>query len=218
MPQRRNGSARSSPTRAGRSTALPRSARSAGRHAIWRTCWPWSSRGCAQRSASAWSRGVGELEVAAPFEVYASSFAARTVPIAAEATVTTRHGLRLVATPANADALRIDRLMVPGVGRIEEVDAQLLGWAADRGLNVELPNGGQAAGQFSFDAMLGDLAGHSDQTTARVTAKSIEYPTEQLELAGAGWPWRPTALLALTATAAIGVALLPAAATRRNRR
>ena len=162
--------------------------------------------------------GVGELEVAAPFEVYASSFAARTVPIAAEATVTTRHGLRLVATPANAGALRIDRLVVAGVGRIEEVDSQLLGWAADRGLKVELPNGGQAAGQFSFDAMLGDLAGHSDQTTARVTAKSIEYPTEQLELAGAGWPWRPTALLALTATAAIGVALVPAAATRRSRR
>ena len=67
--------------------------------------------------------------------------------------------------------------------------------------------------------MLGDLAGHSDQTTARVTAKSIEYPTEQLELAGAAWPWRPTALLGLTAaTAATGVALLPSAATRRNRR
>jgi putative intracellular protease/amidase len=162
--------------------------------------------------------GVGELEVAAPFEVYASSFAARTVPIAAEATVTTRHGLRLVATPANAGALRIDRLVVPGVGPIEEVDSQLLGWAADRGVNVGLPSGGQAAGETSFDAMLADLAGHSDQTTARVTAKSIEYPTEQLELAGAGWPWRPTALLALTATAALGVALLPAAATRRNRR
>jgi hypothetical protein len=49
--------------------------------------------------------------------------------------------------------------------------------------------------------MLADLASHSDQTTARVAAKSIEYPTDQLELAGAAWPWRPTALLALTATA-----------------
>jgi putative intracellular protease/amidase len=109
--------------------------------------------------------------------------------------------------------------LVEGVGELEvaapfEVYAPLLGWAADRGLDVELPNGGQAVGQFSFDAMLGDLAGHSDQTTAR----SIEYPTEQLELAGAGWPWRPTALLALTVTAGVGVALLPAAATRRNRR
>jgi transcriptional regulator GlxA family with amidase domain len=162
--------------------------------------------------------GVGELEVAAPFEVYASSFVARTVPIAAEATVTTRGGLRLVATPANADALQIDRLVVAGVGPIEAVDSRLLGWAADRGLKVELPNGGQAAGRFGFDAMLGDLAGHSDQTTARVTAKSIEYPTGQLELAGAGWPWRPTALLALTATAALGVSLLPAAVTHRERR
>ena len=162
--------------------------------------------------------GVGELEVAAPFEVYASSFAARTVPIAAAATATTRHGLRLVATPANAGTLRIDRLVVPGVGAIEGVDSRLLGWAAARDLNIEYPNGGQAVGAFSFDAMLGDLASRSDQTTARVTAKSIEYPTEQLELAGAGWPWRPTALLALTATATLGVALLPAAATRRNRR
>src|SRR5512132_134295 len=162
--------------------------------------------------------GVGELEVAAPFEVYASSFAARTVPIAAEARVTTRGGLRLVATPTDAIAPEVDRLIVPGAYTTDEVDAQLLGWAAARGLKLELPNGGQAASQFSYDAMLADLAGHSDQTTARVTAKSIEYPTEQLELAGAGWPWRPTALLALTATAAIAIALLPVAATRRNRR
>jgi putative intracellular protease/amidase len=161
--------------------------------------------------------GVGELEVAAPFEVYASSFAARTVPIAATATVTTRHGLRLVATPTDAIAPEVDRLIVPGAHTTDQVDPQLLAWAAARGLQVELPNGGQAAGQFSYDAMLADLASHSDQTTARVTAKSIEYPTEQLELAGAGWPWRPTALLALTATAALGIALVPAA-SRRDRR
>ena len=43
--------------------------------------------------------------------------------------------------------------MVPGAHTTEEVDAQLLGWAADRGLKVELPNGGQAAGvQLRRDA------------------------------------------------------------------
>jgi hypothetical protein len=189
----------------------------------------WAPRDLAYLLAAAfpWSRptvgvglveGAGELEVAAPFEVYASSFAARTVPIAATATVATRHGLRLIATPVNADALRMDRLVVPGVGSIEEVDSRLLGWAANRGLQVEFPNGGPAAGEFSFDVMLGDLAGHSDQTTALVTAKTIEYPTEQLELVGAGWPWRPTVLFALTVTAAIGVALVSAAASRRDRR
>jgi hypothetical protein len=112
----------------------------------------------------------------------------------------------------------VDRVVVPGVGSTGEVDSRLLGWAADRGRDVGLPNGGQAAAQFSFDAMLADLAGHSDQTTARATAKTIEYPTEHLELAVASWPWRPTALLALTAAAAVGLGLVPAAATRRNRR
>src|SRR4029453_11164895 len=43
--------------RAGRCTARPRSARSGGRHTSWRTCWRWASRGCGQRSVSAWSRG-----------------------------------------------------------------------------------------------------------------------------------------------------------------
>src|SRR4029453_19057829 len=116
--------------------------------------------------------GVGELEVAAPLEVYASSFAARTVPIAATATVTTRHGLRLVATPTDAIAPEGDRRIGPGAHTPAQGDPQVLGWAADRGLKVELPNGGQAAGQFSYDAILADLAGHSDQTTARVTAKT----------------------------------------------
>ena len=159
------------------------------------------------------AEGVGELDVAAPFEVYATSFAARTVPIAAGPTVTTRHGLRLIAAPADATAPRVDRLIVPGVHRADQVDPRLAGWAAGRGLNLELP---QADGEFSFDAMLRDLAAHADRATAHVTAKSIEYPTGHLHLAGAVWPWRPTTLLALTAAAATGAGLLPTAA-HRNR-
>ena len=154
--------------------------------------------------------GVGEIDVAAPFEVYASSFAARTVPIAAGRTVTTRHGLRLVAAPADAAAPRVDRLIVPGVHSADQVDPRLAGWAAGRGLDIELP---QADGEFSFDAMLRDLAAHADRATARVTAKSIEYPTGHLRLAGPAWPWRPTTAFALTIAAAIGAGFLPAAAS-----
>lgn len=162
--------------------------------------------------------GVGELDVAAPFEVYASSLAARTVPIAAGNTVTTRHGLRLLAIPAGTTAPRINRLVVPGVRGIEAVDSQLVRWAEERGLVVELPQGSKDAGEFGFDAMLRDLAAYIDRTTAHVTAKSIEYPSDHLRLAGAGWPWRPTALFAFTVAAAIGVGLIPAAAARRDRR
>jgi putative intracellular protease/amidase len=160
------------------------------------------------------AEGVGELDIAAPFEVYATSFAARTVPITAGRTVTTRHGLRLIAAPADATAPRVDRLIVPGVQGADQVGPQFAGWAAGRGLRVELL---QADGEFSFDAMLRDLAAHAGRASARVTAKTIEYPTGHLHLAGPAWPWRPTTLLVLTVAAAIGAGLLPAAAARRNR-
>ena len=158
--------------------------------------------------------GASELDIAAPFEVYATSFAARTVPIAAGRTVTTRHGLRLIAAPADATAPRLDRLIVPGAHGLDQVGPQLAGWAARRGLDIELP---QADGEFSFDAMLRDLAAHADRATSYATAKSIEYPTGHLHLAGPAWPWRPATQLVLTGAAAIGTGLLPAAAAHRNR-
>ena len=136
------------------------------------------------------------------------------MPIAAGRTVTTRHGLRLIAAPADATAPRVDRLIVPGVHSVDQVGPQLAGWAAGRGLDIELP---QADGEFSFDTMLRDLAAHADRTTARVTAKSIEYPTGHLHLAGPAWPRRPATAFALTVAAAIGAGFLPAAA-HRNRR
>ena len=74
---------------------------------------------------------------------------------------------------------------MPGIHRADQVDPRLAAWAAGRGLCVELL---QADGEFSFDAMLRDLAAHADRATARVTAKSIEYPTGHLQLAGPAWP------------------------------
>jgi putative intracellular protease/amidase len=160
------------------------------------------------------TEGVGELDVAAPFEVYATSFAARTVPIAAGRTITTRHGLRLAAAPADATAPHIDRLIVPGVPSLAQAGPQLTGWAASRGLRIELP---QAGGEFSFDAMLRDLAACAGRGAAHVTAKAIEYPTGHLHLAGPAWPRRPATTLALTGAAAIAAGFLPAAAAHRNR-
>ncbi len=66
-------------------------------------------------------------------------------------------------------------------------------------------------------SLAGDLAAHADKATARSTAKNTEHPPAHLQLTGSPWPWRPTALFALTIAAAIGAALLPAAAARRHR-
>jgi hypothetical protein len=83
-------------------------------------------------------------------------------------------------------------------------------------LDIELPQAGQADGEFSFDPLLRDLAAHADKATARSTAKNTEYPTAHLQLAGSAWPWRPTALAVLTIAAAIGAGFLPAAARRHR--
>src|SRR5215469_1646094 len=91
----------------------------------------------------------------------------------------------------------------------------LVDGATERGLDIELP---QAGGEFSFDAMLRDLAACAGRATAAVTAKSIEYPTGHLRLAGPAWPRRPATLLALTGAAAIAVGFLPAAAAHQSRR
>jgi putative intracellular protease/amidase len=158
--------------------------------------------------------GVGEIDAAAPFELYANSFAAHTLPVAAEPVVTTRHGLHLAATPAARGALHVDRLIVPGARSADVVDPRLAKWAADESLEIDLPHSRQADGEFSFDPLLRDLAAHTDRTTAHAAAKQTEYPTDHLQLNGTAWPRRPTALIA----AALGVGLLPRTVARRFRR
>ena len=122
--------------------------------------------------------GVGEIDAAAAFDTCAgNSHAARAVPIAAGCTVTTRHGLQLLAQPAGPGAPRVGRLVVPGPRNTSDLDPGFARWAADHGLDIELTQAGQAVGEFSFDPLLRDLAAHADKATARSTAKNTEYPT-----------------------------------------
>jgi hypothetical protein len=52
---------------------------------------------------------------------------------------------------------------------------------------------------------------------ARERTRAAGRVDGDLQLAGSLWPWRPTALSALTIAMATGVTLLPAAAARRHR-
>ena len=146
--------------------------------------------------------GVGEIDVAAAFELYAgTSSAARAIPLANHQTARTAHGALLV--PELAGSQRVDRFVVPGT---EPPGAALTAWAADRNLPIDRPHQDRRTGEFSFDPVLRDLAAHADRATARTTAKY----TEHLRLDGAPWPWRPTLLLALTLVLAVatGVAVV----------
>ncbi|WP_433795823.1 DJ-1/PfpI family protein [Actinoplanes sp. CA-252034] len=154
--------------------------------------------------------GVGEIDVAAAFEVYAgTSFASTTVPVAVHPTVTTRHGMLLTAGLAS-----VDRLIVPGVDR---PTPDMADWAADQGLEVTLPHSERRLDEFSLDPLLRDLAERTDRATARTTAKFTEYSADHLHLTGALWPWRSTALGLLAIIAAVVAGAFPSVAARCRR-
>ncbi|HSK90886.1 MAG TPA: serine hydrolase [Euzebyales bacterium] len=150
--------------------------------------------------------GVGEIDLAAAFEVYTASYAARAVAVAPQATVTTRHGVVLLTTPTDDAEAGVDRLIVPGAASADAIDPQLRQWATDREVDVEPLH--DADGELGFDAALEHLADHFGRGSALTAAKAIDYPTDHLDLADDGPVWRLPALLSATLLFAIGVGVL----------
>ncbi|MEV4224086.1 DJ-1/PfpI family protein [Nonomuraea sp. NPDC049725] len=148
--------------------------------------------------------GVGELELASVFISYTEhAMVGRTVAIG-DGPVRSRHGLTFVprATPAEA-AGELGRLIVPG---LDAARRQVTG-VGD--LRPEYPHTG---GEFAFDPVMRDIARTYDVQTARWTAKTLEYPVQDLGLTGSAWPWPATAvaglLVLLGAAVATGGVLL----------
>jgi putative intracellular protease/amidase len=158
--------------------------------------------------------GVGEIDAAAAFELYAGTSSAATgLALATHSPVTTEHGLVLV--PAVVADQAVDRFVVPGVVDADRVDRGLTAWARTRGLVVDLPHADRRAGEFSFDPLLRDLARRADRATARTTAKYVEYPADGLRLDGPAWPWRATGLALLTLGLAAGAGVATVLGGRR---
>ncbi|WP_160573512.1 DJ-1/PfpI family protein [Actinomadura physcomitrii] len=148
--------------------------------------------------------GVGELELASVFSPYAEVKAARTVAIAATATVRSRHGLTFVPRERLAGAVDdVDRLMVPGAAAAANRDPGIAAAARRAGVPLEYPH--RRPG-FAFDPVLRSMARTFDRPTARWTSKILEYRSADLGSSGSSWPWTPTLRLLLFALA--GVAAL----------
>jgi putative intracellular protease/amidase len=124
--------------------------------------------------------GIGEVDAAAAFEIYQVSFTARPVPVAADQTVTTRHGLVLHTTTLS-EAPRLDRLLVPGVRHADDMSTRLRDWPARATVPIDPFTGPNGTG--GFDGALEYLAGHSGRRTAVSAAKMLDYPTTHLDLA-----------------------------------
>ena len=129
-----------------------------------------------------------EIDVAAAFEVYSMSSAARTVAVAPGTTLTTRHGLVLLTMPAATASRTVDRMIAPG--------------------SFPTRDGS------SYDAALQELAASTNPATARSAAKLIDYPIGHLRLEGGAPSIRTSALLAVSVLLAAAVSQLPRALER----
>ncbi|WP_153392662.1 DJ-1/PfpI family protein [Ornithinicoccus halotolerans] len=165
--------------------------------------------------AVALADGMSELDIAAAFEVYDVSAAARTLAVTPDdGAITTRHGLVLLPTPQSAATTTPTRLLVPGAAHPDQVAPAMRHWAAAHEAEVTPLS---SAGNGHFDAALEDLARHADRNIAASSAKRLDYPTEHLTLAGNGWQWRPPALFGLSLLLATVVGSLPAIGRRAVR-
>jgi putative intracellular protease/amidase len=154
--------------------------------------------------------GIGEIDVASTFEVYSVSYAARAVPVATNGTVTTKHGMVVLAnTPQDAPSLT--RMAVPGPGGVPSLDPQLREWSERHNVPIDAVH--RADPRPAFDAALEYLSTQTGQTTAVSAAKMIDYPVGQLRLAD-HTGWRIPLLLALGFGLAACAAAAPAAARR----
>jgi putative intracellular protease/amidase len=154
--------------------------------------------------------GIGEIDVASIFEIYATSFAARAVPIGTNAAVTTKHGMVLLAnTPQDAPSLT--RMAVPGSGGVSSLDPHLREWSERHNLPVDAVQ--HADERPAFDAALEYLSTQTGRMTAVSAAKMIDYPVAQLRLTGHLGPRIPL-LLALGLSLAACASGGPVAARR----
>lgn len=157
--------------------------------------------------------GVGELDAAAPFEVYSYSAAARTIPVATGSSITTAHGVVLMTTSEPTVPSRLDRIVVPGVGSVEELDPWTRLWVEAVGVPVSpLPVGS------GLDAALDDLATQAGSRIAATTAKFIEYPAIPATARDAAPDLRTVALAGVAVLLAIAVGMAPTWGRRRQRR
>lgn len=120
--------------------------------------------------------GVGELELASIFDVYAASWINKLSTFANEAVIRSRLGLYLVPRYSANEHGLVDRVLISGSN--DGVQKHFANTAI-----TQLHTGSS----FAFDEPLRDLAKVQGVPTAAFAAKRLEYRAE-LELQGGGWP------------------------------
>jgi len=165
--------------------------------------------------------GVGELDLSNIYDAHAYTFVADVESVAEHKRfVTTAHGLTLLPSIAlsnrTASTPKLDRFVIPGPDARAQA-ASLV--AAASALHPEYLHADRPD-RFGLEQVLEDLAQTSDNPTARLALRRMEYRSASVRLDGSEIPWRPvtTALLLAGLGAAVTIAASHAARLRGGRR
>jgi AraC family transcriptional activator FtrA len=139
--------------------------------------------------------GVGEVELAAVFDVHPASFTDVAVTIADGRSVLSAHGLELVPRVHDAAHADVERVLVPGGVVAPEVDVSDV--PVDR-----MPR------EYPFRAAVEDLARRGGIATARFAARRLELRTPWEHPRVSPFPLRLLWVPALTLATAIALILI----------
>ncbi|MGO0063023.1 DJ-1/PfpI family protein [Brevibacillus fluminis] len=129
--------------------------------------------------------GMDDGALSTIFDTYAASGTTKVYTISdAKQPIVTKYHLNLVSRYQMANALKLDRMFVPGVEAETIAAADVKQWS-EKGNNVvpEFIHSGYGD-RFMFDAPLEDLAKQEDVLTARYGLKRLEYRATHLAFEG----------------------------------
>jgi hypothetical protein len=170
-----------------------------------------------KRDAGVWLYdGVGDLELAAVLESYATSWTTSTFTVGAtHRVVNSRYGLQFVPRWDVGTLPSVDRLLVPGGMSSAQTKASLTVVEGRIAAPIARVHD-SARPRFAFEAPLEDLAREENVPTAAFATRRLEYRASSLQLVGAGWPVLLTLQPALIG--AVGVGLVRWITRRYDRR
>lgn len=131
--------------------------------------------------------GVGEIDLAAVFEVYGATWAYQVDTMAAGPAITSQHGLQLVPRWQAPQLPAVERLLLPGGAGVARVAAALNGERGPGSAPIVMLADPDAP-RFAYESALEDIASQRGGALARFAAKRLEYRAGTLHLSGAGWP------------------------------
>ncbi|MBE3558885.1 MAG: DJ-1/PfpI family protein [Ktedonobacteraceae bacterium] len=131
--------------------------------------------------------GVGEIELASLFDIYAGTFFSQMLAVApTRQVITSQYGLHLIPRYSFNDLPDVARLLVPGRDARGQTGGIVAAWKQTHAAPATYVHA-ESSALFAYVAPIEDLAQQQNVPIANFFLRRLEY-REPLQLTGPGWP------------------------------